>query len=109
MDKLAALRAFVEVAETGGFSSASRRLDLAASSVVRSVDALEESLGTVLFNRTTRQVTLSDAGTTYYTRAKKLLDDLAEADASVYSHVRNIADRLMPKKGADEVRIAANL
>lgn len=56
---------------------------LAASSVVRSVDALEESLGTALFNRTTRQVTLSDAGTTYYTRAKKLLDDLADADASV--------------------------
>jgi DNA-binding transcriptional LysR family regulator len=83
MDKLAALRAFVEVAESGGFSSAARRLDLAASSVVRSVDALEESLGTVLFNRTTRQVTLSDAGTTYYTRAKKLLDDLADADASV--------------------------
>ncbi|CAL8475638.1 LysR substrate-binding domain-containing protein [Caballeronia sp. S22] len=83
MDKLAALRAFVEVAESGGFSSASRRLDLAASSVVRSVDALEESLGTVLFNRTTRQVTLSDAGTTYYARAKKLLEDMAEADASV--------------------------
>jgi len=83
MDKLAALRAFVAVAESGGFSSASRRLELAASSVVRSVDALEESLGTVLFNRTTRQVTLSDAGTTYYARAKRVLDDLADADASV--------------------------
>ncbi|CAB3807372.1 hypothetical protein LMG28138_05917 [Pararobbsia alpina] len=80
MDKVAALRAFVAVAEAGGFSSAARRLEMAASSVVRSVDSLEESLGTVLFNRTTRQVTLSEAGATYYSRTKKLLEDLADAD-----------------------------
>ncbi|WP_063553203.1 LysR family transcriptional regulator [Burkholderia territorii] len=83
MDKFSALRAFVEVAEAGGFSSAGRRLDLAASSVVRAVDALEASLGTVLLNRTTRQVTLSDAGAVYYARAKRLLEELAEADALV--------------------------
>ncbi|OAJ54855.1 LysR family transcriptional regulator [Paraburkholderia ginsengiterrae] len=83
MDKLLALRAFVEVAETGGFSSAARRLDLVTSSVTRSVDSLEKELGTVLLNRTTRQVTLSDAGTTYYAKAKKLLEDMADADASV--------------------------
>jgi len=83
MDKFSALRAFVEVAEAGGFSSAGRRLELAASSVVRAVDALEASLGTVLLNRTTRQVTLSDAGSVYYARAKRLLEELAEADALV--------------------------
>ncbi|KVP27703.1 LysR family transcriptional regulator [Burkholderia multivorans] len=83
MDKFSALRAFVEVAEAGGFSSAGRRLELAASSVVRAVDALEASLGTVLLNRTTRQVTLSDAGAVYYARAKQLLEELAEADALV--------------------------
>ncbi|WP_431822997.1 LysR family transcriptional regulator [Burkholderia sp. F1] len=83
MDKFSALRAFVEVAESGGFSSAGRRLDLAASSVVRAVDALEASLGTVLLNRTTRQVTLSDAGALYYARAKQLLEDLADADSLV--------------------------
>ena len=83
MDKFSALRAFVEVAEAGGFSSAGRRLDLAASSVVRAVDALEGSLGTVLLNRTTRQVTLSDAGAVYYARAKRVLGELADADALV--------------------------
>lgn len=83
MDKFSALRAFVEVVEAGGFSSAGRRLDLAASSVVRAVDALEASLGAVLLNRTTRQVTLSDAGSVYYARAKRLLEELAEADALV--------------------------
>jgi DNA-binding transcriptional LysR family regulator len=54
MDKLLALRAFVEVAEAGGFSSAARRLDLATSSVMRSVDSLEKELGAVLLNRSTR-------------------------------------------------------
>jgi len=83
MDKFGALAAFVEVAEAGGFSSAARRLNLATSSVMRSVDTLEASLGTALLNRTTRHVTLSDAGTHYYLRAKKLLDDMADADASV--------------------------
>ncbi|QTO23800.1 LysR family transcriptional regulator [Burkholderia seminalis] len=83
MDKLSALRAFVEVAEAGGFSSAGRRLSLAASSVVRAVAALEASLGTVLLNRTTRQVTLSDAGAVYYARARRVLEELAEADALV--------------------------
>lgn len=83
MDKLVALRAFVAVAEAGGFSSAARRLDLATSSVMRSVDSLEKELGTVLLNRSTRQVTLSDAGTAYYAKAKKLLEDMADADASV--------------------------
>ncbi|RQZ19733.1 LysR family transcriptional regulator [Burkholderia sp. Bp9031] len=83
MDRFSTLRAFVEVAEAGGFSSAGRRLGLAASSVVRAVDALEASLGTVLLNRTTRQVTLSDAGSLYYARAKRLLEDLADADALV--------------------------
>ncbi|MEX3959762.1 LysR substrate-binding domain-containing protein [Trinickia sp. EG282A] len=83
MDKISALRAFVEVAEAGGFSRAGRRLGLAASSVVRSVDALEDSLGAALLNRNTRQVTLSDAGAVYYVRAKKLLEDLAEADSLV--------------------------
>ncbi|MFL9992716.1 LysR substrate-binding domain-containing protein [Paraburkholderia sediminicola] len=83
MDKLLSLRAFVEVAEAGGFSSAARRLELATSSVMRSVDSLEKELGAVLLNRTTRQVTLSEAGTAYYAKAKKLLEDLADADASV--------------------------
>ncbi|WP_322048362.1 LysR family transcriptional regulator [Paraburkholderia sp. J67] len=83
MDKFAALRAFVEVAESGGFSSAARRMELATSSVVRTVDALEESLGAVLLNRTTRRVTLSDAGIAYYEKAKKLLEDLADADSLV--------------------------
>lgn len=83
MDKLLALRTFVEVAETGGFSKAARRLGVATSSVTRLMDALEDSLGAVLLTRTTRQVLLTDAGTRYLEQVARLLSELEEADGSV--------------------------
>jgi DNA-binding transcriptional LysR family regulator len=84
MDKLLALRMLLEVAETGGFSKAAQRLGIATSSVTRTMDALESSLGAALLTRTTRRVTLTDAGTTYVEQDYKILDDLAEADDSVF-------------------------
>jgi DNA-binding transcriptional LysR family regulator len=84
MDKLLALRMLLEVAETGGFSKAAQRLGIATSSVTRTMDALESSLGAALLTRTTRRVTLTDAGTTYVEQVYKILDDLAEADDSVF-------------------------
>ena len=83
MDKLLALRTLVEVAETGGFSRAARRLGVATSSVTRLMDALEQSLGAVLLTRTTRQVLLTDAGASYLEQVAKLLADLEEADSSI--------------------------
>lgn len=83
MDKFAALNAFVEVAEAGGFSKAARRLGVATSSVTRLVDSLEEQLGTPLLTRNTRAVTLTDAGTAYLDQVLRLLADLEEADQSV--------------------------
>lgn len=83
MDKLLALRTLVEVAETGGFSKAARRLGVATSSVTRLMDALEQSLGTVLLTRTTRQVLLTDAGASYLEQVSRLLADLEEADSSI--------------------------
>lgn len=84
MDKLLALRMLLEVAETGGFSKAADRLGIATSSVTRTMDALESSLGAALLTRTTRRVTLTDAGTTYVEQVYKILDDLSEADDSVF-------------------------
>ncbi|QUN26287.1 LysR family transcriptional regulator [Cupriavidus sp. KK10] len=83
MDKLLALRVFVETVDAKGFSSAARRLSLATSSVTRMMDSLEEDLGAVLLNRSTRQVTVSAAGAAYYQRARKILDAVAEADAQI--------------------------
>ncbi len=86
MDKLLALKMFVETVDAKGFSAAARRLNLATSSVTRTLDGLEESLGTVLLNRSTRQVTVTEAGASYYQQARGILEAVAEADASIADH-----------------------
>ncbi|MDM8358413.1 LysR family transcriptional regulator [Pandoraea communis] len=83
MNKLQALRAFVDVAESGGFSKAARRLGVATSSVTRLIDGLEASLGAALLTRSTRRVTLTDAGAAYLEQVSQVLSDLDEADGSV--------------------------
>lgn len=83
MDKLLALRMFIETVEAGSFSAAARRQAIATSTVTRMVSALEEELQTTLLNRSTRQVTVTEAGDVYYRHAHKILDDLADADEQV--------------------------
>lgn len=83
MDKLLAIKAFMATVEARGFSAAARKLGVATSSVSRLVDALEQDLGASLFNRSTRQVSLTEAGAGYYQRARDIVEALADADASV--------------------------
>ena len=83
MDRLAALEAFVKVAEVRSFSEAALRLQTSKSGVSRHISALEADLGARLFHRTTRTLTLTEAGRAYLERVKRILDDLAEADESV--------------------------
>ncbi|MFM0011182.1 LysR family transcriptional regulator [Paraburkholderia sediminicola] len=84
MDKILALNTLLEVADAGGFSKAAQRLGVATSSVTRLMDSLEASLGTALLTRTPRKVSLTDAGIAYVEQVGKVLDDLAEADESVF-------------------------
>jgi DNA-binding transcriptional LysR family regulator len=83
MDTFAALKAFVAVIEEGGFAPAGRRMGVATSSVTRQVDSLEESLGTHLLNRSTRSVTLTSVGETYFEHASRILGDLESANIEV--------------------------
>jgi DNA-binding transcriptional LysR family regulator len=80
MDRFLALRAFCAVATAGGFSAAARQLGVATSSVARLMDALEQTIGSPLLNRSTRSVTLTDAGRDYFARATSILEQLEEAD-----------------------------
>jgi len=80
MDRLASITAFVRVAETGGFSAAARHLNVSTTTVSGQVQALENTLGVRLLNRTTRRVGLTDAGREYYERCAQILHELAEAD-----------------------------
>jgi DNA-binding transcriptional LysR family regulator len=81
MDRLSGMSAFVAVVEQGSFARAAQRLDISTSSLSRLVAELEGHLGARLLNRTTRRLSLTDAGQAYYERCVQLLADLAEAEA----------------------------
>lgn len=83
MDTLANLKTFLAVARAGSFSEASRRTGLAVSVVKKRVDQLEHQLGTRLFERTTRRMTLSEAGARHLARLQQATQDLDEAVAAV--------------------------
>jgi DNA-binding transcriptional LysR family regulator len=83
MDKLAAIKVFVSVAEEGGFSAAAHELGLSKSAASRQIAALEEALGAQLLKRSTRSVRLTDSGYAYLERSRALLADLDEADRAV--------------------------
>lgn len=77
MDKLAAMRAFVQVVNARSFTAAGAHLAVGVSAVTKSVARLEKSLGVRLLNRTTHGVALTDEGAVYFERCVKLLDELA--------------------------------
>jgi DNA-binding transcriptional LysR family regulator len=83
MDRIDAMQAFVAVADLRGFAPAARKLGLSPSGVTRLIAALEERLGARLLQRTTRQVTLTDAGSRYLERARRILADVEEAEDAV--------------------------
>src|ERR1700728_740297 len=80
MDRLTSLTTFVQVADSGGFSAARRRLNMSTTMVSNHIQALEERLGARLLNRTTRKVSLTEVGKTYYDRCTQILADLEQAD-----------------------------
>ncbi|MBS7810074.1 LysR family transcriptional regulator [Roseococcus pinisoli] len=80
MDRFAAMEAFIAVADRRGFAPAARHLGLVPSAVTRQVAALEEHLGLRLLQRTTRSVTLTDAGARYLDRARRILTEMREAE-----------------------------
>ncbi len=82
MDKLEAMRVFIEVAECQSFVAASRKLDLSAPAVTRSISQLEKTLAVRLFNRTTRHVRLTDSGARFFEDAKRILEDVEQALAT---------------------------
>lgn len=80
MDKLNSLIIFVRAAQHRSFSVAARQLGISPSSVSKAVLRLEESVGTRLFNRTTRTITLTEDGAAFYERCQQILDELEEAE-----------------------------
>src|ERR1700710_80977 len=82
MDRLDAMQAFFAVADLQGFAPAARKLGLSPSGMTRLIAALEDRLGARLLQRTTRSVTLTDAGHRYLERARRILADVEEAESA---------------------------
>lgn len=80
MDRLAAMETFVSVLEAGSFSAAARRLKLGQPAVSKTVAHLEDRLGVRLLLRSTRGLTPTEAGTAYYERAKRAIEEAHEAE-----------------------------
>src|SRR5580698_6698774 len=83
MDRIDAMQALVAVADLRGFAPAARKLGLSPSGVTRLIAALEERVGARLLQRTTRSVTLTDAGARYLERIRRILADVEEAEGAV--------------------------
>jgi DNA-binding transcriptional LysR family regulator len=94
MDKFSDIEAFTAVVETGSFSAASDRLNTAKSVISRRVSQLEQYLGTRLLNRTTRRLSMTDAGRSFYQRAVQILSDLEEAEQSLADQATDISGRI---------------
>ncbi len=80
MDNLEAIRIFVSVATQGSFTEAARRMRLSPSVVTRSVAQIEDRLGIMLLNRTTRSVQLTERGQIYLEDCKRILEDFEMAE-----------------------------
>ncbi|MGY2283700.1 LysR family transcriptional regulator [Pseudomonas gingeri] len=80
MDRLAAMETFVYVVETGSFSAAARRLDVGQPAVSKTIAQLEERLGVRLLTRSTRGLSATEAGTLFFERARKVIEEAGEAE-----------------------------
>lgn len=83
MDKLGAMRAFVEIVDRGSLTAAAGALDRSLPAMVRTLASLERSLGVVLLRRTTRRMSLTDEGRVYLERCRRILADVSEVEELV--------------------------
>ncbi|MEJ8856851.1 LysR family transcriptional regulator [Variovorax robiniae] len=83
MDRLTSLRVFREVVDAGSFAAAAERLAISAPMASKHVAQLEKTLGARLLNRSSRHLSLTEAGTTWYAQSSQALDLLDAAQASI--------------------------
>lgn len=98
LDSIEALRVFVQVVDSGGLSAAGRVLGLAPTLVSRRLARLEEELGVVLLQRTTRRLSITDEGRDFYRRCRRILDEVEAA-----------TEELLPVPGQARGRVRAAL
>lgn len=85
LDRVTSMRVFSRAATAGSLSAAARHLDMSPAMASKHVDALESRLGVKLFHRSTRRLTLTEAGSNYLEACQRILPEIEEAEASVAS------------------------
>ena len=88
MDRFSALKAFTRVVEAGSFTRAADSLNMPNATLSKTIQQLEAHLGVSLLQRTTRRITVTPEGREYYEKARCLLEDTEEIDAS-FNTARN--------------------
>ena len=82
-DRLTGIEVFVHAIRLGGLSAAARDMGISPAMAAKHLNALEARLGITLVNRTTRRLSLTEAGSSYIEKAERILAELGEAEAEV--------------------------
>lgn len=94
MDRLAAMETYVGVVEAGSFSSAAKRVGMGQPAISKVIAQLEERLGARLLLRSTRGLTLTDAGQRFYEHAKRAIREADEAEQAVRDESAGLSGKL---------------
>ena len=94
MDTLTRIRAFIDVVDAEGFSAAARRVGRSKALLSKYVRELEDELGALLLNRTTRQFSLTEAGHTYYKRASEIVREIDSLQDAVRDSSGDVKGRI---------------
>ncbi len=94
MDKLTAIRTFIQVVELGRFSRAAEAMSIPAARVSQRIKDLEEDLGVHLLTRTTKAMNLTDEGQRYFDACKGLVEGLKDAEDEIAGHTAQPVGRL---------------
>jgi len=94
MDKLVAINTFIQVVESEGFTKAAEILQVPKARVSQRMSDLEDNLGIRLLHRTTRVVTLTEDGKSYYEKCKSLLKELNDVESALRGEVENPSGKI---------------
>ena len=88
------MRVFQQVIDEGGFAAAARALDMSPATVTRLVTDLEQHLGARLIQRTTRKISLTEAGSAYLLRVRNIMHEIDDAESSAAAHTQELKGTL---------------
>ncbi|MFT9400476.1 LysR substrate-binding domain-containing protein [Acetobacter sp.] len=94
LDRITSMQVFVKVVATGSFTAAGRALGLSQTMVTKHITALEDRMGVTLFHRSTRKLSLTEAGRLFLDGSQKILTDLEDIEQTVTEQRREPRGRL---------------